>query len=72
MTGLVQDFARVSGVVGETGRRQRYGLGPIGARQPFAIERVPDRFVEQSGGVAAHDDGVAKMEMVCVRPREND
>ena len=64
MPAVVQDFVRKPGVVGETVGRQRDGVGPGGARQTLARQRIPHRLVEKPRRMLAADHGIAEMEVI--------
>src|SRR5580704_1644681 len=66
MAPVPQDFVGQTGFISKPRRGQRNLPRPCRAREALAGERIPHRFIEQAGRVAAVHHCVAEMAMVAM------
>lgn len=60
----MQNLAGKSAVIGKPLCGQNHCRRPFGPRESLAGQRIPNRFVEQSRGVAAADHKLTNVEMI--------
>ena len=65
-----KNFIRELRVISQAVGRHGDAVWPIGTRETFARQRIPHRFIEQSGGMTAAHHEFADMEMVGMAPRK--
>ena len=63
---LMQNRVIEPSVVGKTSRGQDNLARPLGPGQIFALQGMPDLFVEQPGGISTGDRGITQMKMIAM------